>query len=178
MKPEISIVIPTLDEADLIAATLDALGFFDENIEIIVVDGGSADATTTIAEDYGVKILHSVRGRGRQMQVGANAANGEILWFVHADTVVSPNAVCEMKKALQNPRAVGGNFTIRFDGERFAAKFLTWLYPRLNALSLVYGDSAIFVRRETYEKIGGFKEGLKSRSLYFFDVLSDFHVVF
>ena len=52
---------------------------------------------------------------------------------------------------------VGGNFTILFDGDRFAAKFLTWLYPKLNFLNLIYGDSAIFVRSETYRQIGGFK---------------------
>jgi len=157
MNPEISIVIPTLNEADSIAATLDALAFFDEDIEIIVVDGGSFDATVSIAENYPVKIMRSERGRGRQLQIGGDAASGEILWFVHADTVVSPNAIFEIKRALKDFRIVGGNFTIRFDGERFAAKFLTWLYPKLNLLNLIYGDSAIFVRREIYEKIGGFK---------------------
>jgi rSAM/selenodomain-associated transferase 2 len=157
MKPEISIIIPTLDEAASIAATLDALAFFDENIEIIVVDGGSTDATLSIAESYDVKILRSERGRGRQLQTGGAAASGEILWFVHADTIAPPNAIYEMKRALQNPRTVGGNFTIRFDGERFAAKFLSWLYPKLNLLGLIYGDSAIFVRRGVYEQIGGFK---------------------
>lgn len=158
MKPEISIIIPTLDEAGSIRATLDALAHFDENIEIILVDGGSDDATVSIAENYaGVKILHSARGRGRQLQTGGDAGNGEILWFVHADTIAPPDAVFQMKRALQNPRIAGGNFTIRFDGERFAAKFLSWLYPKLNTLGLIYGDSAIFVRREVYERIGGFK---------------------
>lgn len=157
MNPEISIVIPTLNEADSIAATLDALESLGEDIEIIIVDGGSDDATVSIAEKYPVKILRSERGRGRQLQIGGDAAAGEILWFVHADTIVSPNAIFEMKRALQNKHFVGGNFTIRFDGNRFAAKFLTWLYPKLNLFNLIYGDSAIFVRREVYEKIGGFK---------------------
>ena len=159
MKPEISIIIPTLDEADSIGATLDALRLFDnENIEIILVDGGSADATVSIAESYAVKILHSERGRGIQLQTGANAASGEIFWFVHADTIAPPDAVFQIKRVLQNPRIVGGNFTIRFDGERFAAKFLSWLYPKLNFLGLIYGDSAIFVRREIYGRIGGFRD--------------------
>lgn len=158
MKPEISIIIPTLNEAERIAATLDALAAFGEDVEIIVVDGGSTDATVSIAENYrSVKILHSERGRGRQLQTGGGAASGEIFWFVHADTIVPPNAVIEIKRALQNPQIVGGNFTIRFDGWRFAAKFLSWLYPKLNLLGLIYGDSAIFVRREVYERIGGFK---------------------
>lgn len=157
MKPEISIVIPTLDEADSIAATLDALEGFGENVEIIVVDGGSADATLAILQNYDAKILHAARGRGRQLQTGADAASGEILWFLHADTVPAANAIFEIKRALQNKNVVGGNFTIRFDGAQFAAKFLTWLYPQLQCLGLIYGDSAIFVRCEVYERIGGFK---------------------
>ncbi|MDQ6788482.1 MAG: TIGR04283 family arsenosugar biosynthesis glycosyltransferase [Acidobacteriota bacterium] len=157
MKPEISIIIPMLNEAERIAATLDALASFGENVEIIVVDGGSLDATVSIAENYPMKILHSKRGRGRQLQIGGDAAIGEIFWFVHADTIAPPDAIFEIKRALQNPQIVGGNFTIRFDGDRFAAKFLSWLYPKLNLLGLIYGDSAIFVRRAVYERIGGFK---------------------
>ncbi len=158
MNPEISIVIPTLDEADSIAATLDALRFFGAETEIIVVDGGSSDATVSIAQNYGATILHSQkRGRGRQLQIGASAANGDVLWFVHADTIAPPDAIYQMKKALENSRVVGGNFTIRFDGDSRAARFLTWLYPKLNLLGLIYGDSAIFARRKVYERIGGFK---------------------
>lgn len=156
MKPEISIIIPALNEEDSIRQTLDSLQTFD-NAEIILVDGGSADATLLIAENYDVKILHAPRGRGSQLQFGGNCASSEILWFLHADTVVSTDSVEQIKKALENPRAAGGNFTIRFDGERFAAKFLTWLYPNLRKLGLIYGDSAIFARREIYQKMGGFK---------------------
>lgn len=159
MNPEISIVIPALDEADSIGTTLDALKFFEyENVEIILVDGGSTDATVSIAENYGVKILHSPRGRGRQLQIGGDAASGGILWFLHADTIAPPDAVSEIKRALKSPGIAGGNFTIRFGGKRFAAKFLTWLYPKLNLLGLIYGDSAIFVRRSVYEEIGGFQD--------------------
>lgn len=156
MKTEISIIIPTLDEARSIGATLDALQNFG-GAEIIVVDGGSTDATVSIVEKYPVKILHSKRGRGRQLQTGGAAASGEILWFVHADTIVSANPFDEIKRCLQSAGVVGGNFTIRFDGEKFAAKFLSRLYPKLNLLGLIYGDSAIFVSREVYKRIGGFK---------------------
>lgn len=159
MNCEISIIIPALNEADSIAATLDALKPFEnENVEVILVDGGSRDETVSIARNYNVKILQSPRGRGRQLQIGGEAASGEILWFLHADTIAPPNAVFEIRRALKNPLSAGGNFTIRFDGERFAAKFLTWLYPKLNLLGLIYGDSAIFVRRDIYEKTGGFKD--------------------
>jgi len=156
MNYVVSIVIPTLNEEFSIGQTLDALKGFDENIEVIIVDGGSDDTTLVIAENYNVKILHSPRGRGTQLQAGANHATGEILWFLHADTVPAPDCVREMQRCLQNENVVGGNFTIRFDGERLAAKFLTWLYPNLRKIGLIYGDSAIFVRRDVYERIGGF----------------------
>lgn len=156
MKPEISIIIPALNEEDSIRETLRSLQTFD-NAEIILVDGGSTDATISIAENYNVKILHAPRGRGAQLQLGGNCASGEILWFLHADTIVSKDAVEQIKKALENPRAAGGNFTIRFDGARSAAKFLTWLYPLLGKIGLIYGDSAIFARRDVYRKMGGFR---------------------
>ncbi|MDQ3042538.1 MAG: glycosyl transferase, partial [Acidobacteriota bacterium] len=73
-----------------------------------------------------------------------------------ADTVPASDCVQEMRRCLQNENVVGGNFTIRFDGERLAAKFLTWLYPNLRKIGLIYGDSAIFVRRDVYKRIGGF----------------------
>ena len=156
MPPVVSIIIPTLNEEFSIGQTLDAVKGFEENIEVIVVDGGSDDATLVIAGNYNVKILRVRRGRGRQLQVGANHATGEILWFLHADTIPAPDCIRQMKRCLQNENVVGGNLTIRFDGERLAAKFLTWLYPNLRKIGLIYGDSAIFVRRDIYERIGGF----------------------
>jgi rSAM/selenodomain-associated transferase 2 len=155
MTPEISIIIPALDEEDSIRETLDSLAIF-ENAEIILVDGGSTDGTVSIAENYDVKILHAPRGRGAQLKFGGAYASGEVLWFVHADTRVSPDSTEQIKSALNDPRVAGGNFSIRFDGERSAARFLTWLYPKLALLGLIYGDSAIFVRRGAYEKTGGF----------------------
>jgi rSAM/selenodomain-associated transferase 2 len=156
MKPEISIIIPALNEEDSIRETLDALREFGD-AEIILVDGGSTDATRSIAESYGVRILHAPRGRGAQLQFGGDYATGDILWFLHADTSVPPDSIDQIKQALKDPRVAGGNFTIRFDGARRAAKFLTWLYPNLRKLGLIYGDSAIFARRAVYRKMGGFK---------------------
>jgi rSAM/selenodomain-associated transferase 2 len=157
MKPEISIIIPALNEEQSLRETLGALRNF-ERAEIILVDGGSSDATLSIANDFGVKILHAPRGRGSQLGVGGEAASGDILWFLHADTRSPSDAFEQIKKALENPQIAGGNFTICFDGARRAAKFLTWLYPNLAKIGLIYGDSAIFVRREVYRKIGGFKD--------------------
>ena len=158
MIPKLSIVIPTFNEENSVGKTLESLKIFDENVEVIVVDGGSSDATIEIAQNYDVKILHSPRGRGIQLQIGGNAATGDVLWFLHADTIPSKDCVSQMMSALKNAATVGGNFTIRFDGDEAAAKFLTRLYPNLRKLGLIYGDSAIFVRREIYEKIGGYED--------------------
>jgi rSAM/selenodomain-associated transferase 2 len=153
----VSIIIPALNEACSIGATLDAAAQVRGHVETIVVDGGSADATAEVARGRGACVVTSVRGRGAQMHAGASEARGEVLWFLHADTLVPDDAAERIAAALEDARAVGGNFRLRFDGGRRAAAFLTWLYPRLRLFGLAYGDSAIFVRREAYERVGGFK---------------------
>ena len=154
---QLSIIIPALNEAHSIGATLDAVAQVRGQREVIVVDGGSLDATVEVAGERGALVIKSERGRGAQMHAGACAAQGEVFWFLHADTIPPPEAVERIIEALKDPLVVGGNFEVRFDGERFAARFLTWLYPRLRWLGLCYGDSAIFVRREDYERTGGFQ---------------------
>lgn len=156
-RPEISIIIPTLNEAHSIGATLDAVAQVRGQIEVIVVDGGSSDGTLEVARSRGVPLVVSERGRGAQMHRGACVAQGEILWFLHADTLAPPDAATHISQALCHPQVVGGNFEVRFDGTKRAARFMTWLYPQLRHLGLCYGDSAIFVRREAYQQLGGFK---------------------
>ncbi len=157
MNRKISVIIPTLNEAESLKRTIEAVKTLDKHIEIMVVDGGSNDSTIEIAKSCNVEIIHSERGRGSQLRTGADAVNGEILWFLHADTIPAVETIEQMKTALENPQTVGGNFTICFDGDSNSARFMTWLYPNLRKIGLLYGDSAIFVRRENYIKIGGFK---------------------
>ena len=155
--PKLSVIIPALDEARSIGAALDALARVGGGVEVIVVDGGSADATAEVALARGARVVRAERGRGAQMHAGALASRGEVLWFLHADTLAPADAAERIFEALEDPRAVGGNFRVRFDGGRAAARFLTWLYPRLRLLGLAYGDSGFFVRRAAYERAGGFK---------------------
>jgi len=157
MSTKLSIIIPALDEARAIGETLEAAARVKGVAEVIVVDGGSADGTAEVARARGARVVTAVRGRGAQMHAGARAARGEVLWFLHADTLAPADAAGCIDAALRDPRAVGGNFRIRFDGTRRAARFLTWLYPRLRLLGLAYGDSGFFVRRAAYERAGGFK---------------------
>jgi rSAM/selenodomain-associated transferase 2 len=159
-RPALSIIIPTLNEARSIGATLETVApaLKGNLIEVIVVDGGSTDMTALIAREKGAHVITSERGRGLQMHRGACVARGEALLFLHADTAAPPDVAELITEALARaPGAVGGNFSIRFDGERRAARFLTWLYPQLRKLGLCYGDSGIFVRASVYERVGGFK---------------------
>jgi rSAM/selenodomain-associated transferase 2 len=154
----LSIIIPTLNEARSIGATLDALACDVRGVEVIVVDGGSRDGTVELVRGRGVKLIELGRGRGRQMHAGACVASGRALWFLHADTLPSKECAPAIEDALRDPSVVAGNFDVLFDGPSRAARFLTWLYPRLRRLGLCYGDSGIFVRRDTYERIGGFRD--------------------
>lgn len=161
--PTVSVIIPTLDEAQSLGATLQAVTRLGQQsgggrVEVVVVDGGSADETLEIAREQGARVIRSAPGRGLQMHAGATAARGEVFWFLHADTIPPPDALEHMLAALRrDSRIAGGNFAVRFDGSRLAARFMTWLYPQLRKLGLCYGDSAIFVRARVYRAVGGFR---------------------
>jgi rSAM/selenodomain-associated transferase 2 len=151
----VTIVIPALDEERAIGATLDAVARVRGAVETIVVDGGSRDRTVEIARSRGARVLTSARGRGAQMRAGAAEARGKAVWFVHADTRPPEDGAERLLDALET--AVGGNFEIVFDGPTREARGLTRLYPWLRLLGLCYGDSAIFARRDVYERIGGMR---------------------
>ena len=153
----ISIIVPALNEAECITGMLRSLQQLEGEKEIIVVDGGSSDETRSFASAQGVKVLSAPAGRGTQMHVGALEASGDVLWFVHADTVPPAHALNEICRHLEDPSIVGGNFGLLFDGSSRAAKQLTAIYPMLRILGLCYGDSGIFLRREIYDQIGGFR---------------------
>jgi rSAM/selenodomain-associated transferase 2 len=155
--PGLSVIIPTLDEGHQIGSTLDALARMEGSFEVIVVDGGSRDGTVGIVRGRGIVVVTAERPRGSQMHAGAGVARGQVLWFLHADTLPRDDAVLRITEALADPEVVGGNFELILSGTSRPARFLTWLYPRLRRLGLAYGDSAFFVRRSAYEQVGGFR---------------------
>jgi rSAM/selenodomain-associated transferase 2 len=156
----VSIIIPTLNEASAIGTTLQAAMEMAGPAEIIVVDGRSEDGTAAIARERGARVYISPRGRGCQMHAGSLVAHGEVLWFLHADTQPPVDGVQQILRACEDQEVIGGNFAVKFAGKALAARFLTWLYPHLSWFGLCYGDSTIFVRRDAYERVGGFQSFL------------------
>lgn len=153
----IGIVIPALNEAVRLPALLGAIAGAPVTVDVVVVDGGSTDATTEIATAHGARVLHAPRGRGQQLAAGAEAVCGDTLWFLHADTTMPSDAPAAIEAAFADPAIIGGNFRLEFDGDTSFARRLTGFYAWLRARGIYYGDSGIFVRRAVYERIGGIK---------------------
>ena len=150
----ISVIVPTLNEAACIAACLRSVRIQEVEAEVLVVDGGSTDDTVAIASRR-ARVVQGVRGRGAQMNAGARASSGGVLLFLHADTLLHPEGLAAMLRALVDPRTAGGTFTLRFD----AAHPLLRLYGWCTRLPWFrYGDQGIFVRREVFERLGGYRE--------------------
>jgi rSAM/selenodomain-associated transferase 2 len=153
----VSVIVPTLNEETCIVETIRCIERLSGEKEIIVVDGGSTDRTVALAFAQNARVLQAPQGRGPQMHTGALESKGDVLWFVHADTIPSPLAVEAIRKSLETKSTVGGNFSVLFDGPSRPARLLTVIYPLLRILGLCYGDSGIFVRRDVYHRIGGFR---------------------
>lgn len=156
LNPQLSIVIPTLNEAANIGLCLQALQPYRKRCEIIVADGGSNDATLALAERLADKIVHAPRGRARQMNAGANAAQGEWLLFLHADTFLPDNALELMQQGIAQG-AQWGRFDVRLDGKHpmlQVVAFMMNLRSRLTGIAT--GDQGIFMTRQAFQAVGGF----------------------
>lgn len=157
--PLVSIVVPVLNEAAMLPELLDRLANLDGRWEIVVCDGGSTDATADIAETHAARptLVRAPRGRAAQMNAGAAAARGEALLFLHADTSLPEQAYSELVRTLGDPTVLGGNFALRFDGgDRFSRVLGAW-YALQRRARVYYGDSAIWLRRATFDRLGGFR---------------------
>lgn len=159
----VSIIIPTLDAAEALHRSLPPLAGFaalDLIREVIVADGGSADETPAIAEATGARFVQAEKGRGMQLAAGADAARGDWLLFLHADTVLQPGwdrAVRDFIGEDGNLRRAG-YFRFALDDGRPGARRVQWLANlRARVLGLPYGDQGLLISRGLYRHLGGFR---------------------
>lgn len=152
----LSVVVSALEEEVALAATLERVRTAPVH-ELIVVDGRSRDRTREIATRYTDRVLVSERGRARQMNAGAAAASGDILLFLHADTLLPVGFDTAIIRTIGDPGAVGGRFDVTLDGTKRGLGFLGWTINLRSRLTrIATGDQAIFVRKDIFESLGGF----------------------
>lgn len=156
----ISIVIPTFNEENQIVETLSAIfanARSEDLTEVIVCDGGSTDRTVEIAAQAGARTLNSPRkGRAAQMNYAAAQADGEILYFLHADTIPPTNFTAEIIRAFSAGKKAGC-FTLAFDHEHWFLKANCW-FTRFDVDYFRFGDQSLFISRENFSMINGFRE--------------------
>jgi rSAM/selenodomain-associated transferase 2 len=157
-QPSISIVVPVLDEAAAIAATLgDLAALREQGAEIIVVDGGSRDATRSLAAPFADRVVDSPRGRALQMNAGARAARGATLLFLHADTRLAPGALDAIASGLERTGRAWGRFDVEISAGGAMLRLVAFMMNARSRLTgIATGDQAIFVRRDAFEASGGF----------------------
>ena len=152
----ISVIIPTLNEAENILQAIESARQQDRKAEIIVVDGGSTDGTPEIARSY-ARVMAGPRGRAAQMNTGARRAAGDILLFLHGDSRLAVGALAKMQQTLDNPRVAGGSFTLVFNVDNFWLRLYAFC-STIDCLCFRYGDQGIFVRRSVFEQMRGYAE--------------------
>jgi rSAM/selenodomain-associated transferase 2 len=155
---KLSIIIPVLNEGDGIAAALDALAHLRAvGTEVIVVDGGSRDATVERAQLRADRVVLATRGRALQMNAGAERASGDVLLFLHADTRLPAEADRVVLNGLDQSRRVWGRFDVKIDGRSRLLPVVAWLMGLRSRLTgIATGDQAIFLRRDAFQAVGGF----------------------
>lgn len=156
-KPFISLILPVLNEATILAGALSGLPRTPD-LEILLVDGGSTDATREVAAGFPhVRWLTAPRGRGAQMNAGARVARGDLFVFLHIDTALGPEHLAALRQAALDPRVGAGAFELRLTPPTPFLRFIAWgANWRCRLFRLPYGDQAIFVRRNLFFSLGGF----------------------
>ncbi len=156
--PPLSVIIPTLNEAGRLADTLRALDA-GKNIEVVVVDGGSMDATLRIARDHGARCFEATTGgRAAQMNLGAAKATGDTLLFLHADTRVPASYLDDIRECLARPGVIAGAFRFATDFDSASMRIVAGSTAlRARYFQLPYGDQGLFLRKSDFRRAGGFR---------------------
>ena len=159
----ISVIIPTLNEEAVLSQNLVRMSALQVG-ELIIVDGGSTDRTVPTAQAFCANtpdghLIPAPKGRARQMNEGAKASRGDVLLFLHADTWLPAHARAIIESALSDPTVVGGRFDVRFDSPSVWGRVISsFMNHRSRLTGIVTGDQALFVRRQVFERLGGFVE--------------------
>lgn len=153
--PFVSIIVPTLNEAATLPSTLEGLRQQPDPFEVLIVDGGSTDATKGRARAAGATVIEGPRGRGPQMNLGAEQARADRLLFLHADTQLPPDGLSLIRDTLTNADA--GIFRLAFDRDSLLLRFYAWC-TGWNWVRLCFGDRGLFATRSAFEAVGGFPD--------------------
>jgi rSAM/selenodomain-associated transferase 2 len=158
--PALSIIVPVLNERPTLVAALARLAPLRERgAEVIVIDGGSTDASAEAARQHADRVLTAPRGRGAQMNAGARAATGDVLLFLHADTRLPPQADTLIHDGLARTDRRWGRFDVAIEGRSPLLPLVAALMNLRSRLTgIATGDQAMFVRRVAFAQAGGFPD--------------------
>tara|TARA_Y100000588_G_scaffold99758_1_gene108345 strand:+ start:5010 stop:5702 length:693 start_codon:yes stop_codon:yes gene_type:complete len=158
--PRISVVVPVLNEAGSVETCLRQFESSGDEVEVLVVDGGSADDTRErVIATGAAHLVESPKGRAVQMNAGAAASRGDILLFLHSDSILPEGWETEITEALADDRIAGGRFRLALSEDGLGYRLIEWMSTlRSRFLGITYGDQGIFVRRRAFEGVGGFPD--------------------
>ncbi len=160
-RPDISVVVPVLNESQCINVFLDNMKSHTagHKVEIIVVDGAQDCGTIAAIDNSQVIRLAGPKGRAKQMNAGSAVARGDILFFLHADTILPPGSLDKISDVMKDQRYVAGAFEIEYDSSNPKLGFIAWRNNlRCRVTRIPYGDQGIFIRKEYFDRIGGYRE--------------------
>ncbi len=150
----IAVVIPALDEARRIARAVESAR--EPGVDVVVVDGGSRDATPDRARAAGARVIRTARGRASQLEAGRRVVDADVVLFLHADSRLPEGFARAVRRALGDPAAAGGAFGLRFEPRTFGMRWIEWgVRVRTALFGLPYGDQAPFLRSKVLEEAGG-----------------------
>ena len=150
--------MPVFNEAKVLRHTLNKINLTSDE-ELIVVDGGSTDESMSVAKKFTEKVFIAHTGRARVMNYGAEKSEGEILLFLHADCILPVQAFKIIRETLNEKGTVAGGFYITIDQQGASFRLIEYMANiRASLMSLVYGDQGMFLRKKTFDRVGGFKD--------------------
>ena len=169
----LSVIIPTLNEEKALPETLACLFRQSSGEEVIIVDGGSTDATEKVCEQYpGIRFITSDKGRAAQLNAGARAASGDLLLFLHADTLLPDDALSTIKRVIGHEKHQAGGFRHSFGDQDWRLRFISFLdNRRCLKTKIIYGDQAMFIQRNLFERLNGFPDIAIMEDIYFCEKL-------